>query len=118
MLLTQDEAKTLKVEVATTLVGAGFKLATISKMNNTAGRKWHNYHGGFTVYLIQGTVWHDGSITPDKLRIRRWAESANTFANSRQLSSDVYKLALEQAGFITEVKGKDLFVVVKDKVEA
>lgn len=110
--INAEETETLKIQICKTLLQAGFNYATITKMNNTAGRKWHNYHGGFTVLLIEETVWYDGSITPSKLRIRRWAKSPNTFTNSRQMSSDVYKSHLEAAGFITEVKGKDLFVLL------
>jgi hypothetical protein len=118
MLLSPEATKSLKVQVATTLVQAGFSIARISKMNNTAGRRWENCHGGFTFRTIEGTVWHDGSITQSKIRIRRWAESENAFANSRQLSPDAYKACLDSAGFITEVKGKDLFVLGNERVGA
>ena len=118
MLLTTEDTKTLKAEVAARLRWAGFTSATISNMNNTAGRRWQNCHGGFTFEVIEGTIWHDGSITQSKLRIRRWAKSDNPFINSRQLSSVDYKACLDAAGFITEVKGKDLFVLGKEGVEA
>jgi hypothetical protein len=117
MLVTPEATKSLKVQVATTLLQAGFTMAKISKMNNTAGRRWENYHGGFTFLLIKEIIWHDGSITPSKLRVRRWAESENPFTNSRQLNLNDYKVCLEAAGFITEVKGKDLFVLGKESIE-
>lgn len=114
MLLTAEETKTLKAEVSATLLEAGFTSARIVKKNSTAGRQWQNYYGGFTFVVIEGSIWHDGSITQSKLRIRRWADSANNWTNSRQLSSEAYKSALEAAGFTIEVKGKDLFVLGKE----
>jgi hypothetical protein len=118
MILTAEETKTLKSQVATTLLEAGFAAATIYKKNNTAGRRWSEAYGGFTYALIEGTIWHDGSITPSKLRIRRWAEGQAFGSNPRQLSPEAYKASLEAAGFITEVKGKDLYVLGKERVEA
>jgi hypothetical protein len=118
MLLTADETKTLKSQVAATLLEAKFAAATIYKKNNSAGRRWSEAYGGFTYALIEGTIWHDGSITQSKLRIRRWAEGQAFGSNPRQLSPEAYKASLEAAGFITEVKGKDLYVLRKERVEA
>ena len=113
MLLSAEATKTLKAEVGATLIEAGFSVATITRKNNTAGRRWSEARDGFTFLLIEGTVWHDGSTTPSKLRIRRWANT-DTWNDPRQLNSDAYKACLEAAGFTTEVKGKDLFVLGKE----
>jgi hypothetical protein len=116
MLLTAEQTKTLKSQVATTLLEAGFEIAKVYNLNSSHGRQWQNYQGGFTTRTIEGILFHDGTSKPTTIRIRRWAKGANQFSPSRQLDPTVYQTALEAAGFITEVKGKDLFVL--GRVEA
>ena len=118
MLLTAEETKNLKAQVSATLLEAGFEIAKVHNLNSSHGRKWQSAQGGFTFRTIEGILFHDGTSKPTTIRIRRWAKGANEFAPSRQLDATVYHNALVAAGFITEVKGKDLFVLGKERVEA
>jgi len=113
MLVGPERIKTLKLEISTTLLQAGFSPATITKKNNTAGRKWSEARNGFTYREIEGENWADGSMTLARIRIRRWAKT-DVWSDVRQLNPNAYKACLDAAGFITEVKGKDLFVLGKE----
>lgn len=113
MLLGPERVKTLKMEISATLLEAGFSPATITRKNNTAGRKWTEFRDGFTYRTVEGENWSDGAATLARVQIRRWAKT-DIWNHVRQLKADAYKASLDAAGFITEVKGKDLFVLGKE----
>ena len=117
MLLGPERTKTLKMEIAATLLEANFSAATITRKNNSAGRKWSEARDGFTFRTIEGENWSDGSMTLARIQIRRWAKT-DIWNDVRQLNAEAYKACLDAAGFITEVKGKDLYILGKEGVEA